>query len=150
MQKNAIMKLLNLPNVEVVKVLDHHDESLHLYVNLINPVEPVSSACGEEHRQTTHGIGWIRVEDLPMCRKRAFLYVPKARSSGTITGAASRPWMSSLSPLAKNNPVRSRRPLVTGPEATYPVNWSHLSASSSSMSFRVCSTVLRTICPDDF
>ncbi len=30
MQKKTITMLLNLPNFEVVKVLDHHDDNLYL------------------------------------------------------------------------------------------------------------------------
>lgn len=77
MQVKTITKLLALPNFEVVEVLEHHDESLHLYVDLADPVGPVCSACGAVHQAPAHSTGWIRVEDLPLCGKRVFLYVPK-------------------------------------------------------------------------
>lgn len=79
MQKKTITKLLDLPNFEVAKVLDHHDDSLHLYIDLIDPVWPVCSACGDVHHTPVHSVGWIRVEDLPLCGKRTFLYVPKRK-----------------------------------------------------------------------
>jgi len=79
MQKKAITELLALPNFEVVKVLEHHNESLHLYVDLIDPVKPVCSACGMVHNSPIHSTGWICVEDLPLCGKRVFLYIPKRK-----------------------------------------------------------------------
>ena len=86
MQKNTITKLLALPNFEVAEVLDHHDDSLHLYIDLIDPVGPVCSACGEVHHQPVHSIGWSRVEDLPLCGKRTLLYVPKRRVRCPVDG----------------------------------------------------------------
>lgn len=79
MQKKAITKLLNLPNFEVREVLEHHEKSLHLYVDLIDPVRPVCSGCGGVHQAPVHSIGWIRVEDLPLFGKRVFLYLPKRK-----------------------------------------------------------------------
>jgi transposase len=79
MQMKTITKLLALPNFEVVEVLEHHDESLHLYVDLADPVGPVCSACRAVHQAPAHSTGWIRVEDLPLCGKRVFLYVPKRK-----------------------------------------------------------------------
>ena len=63
MQKKTITKFLALPNFEVVKVLEHHNESLHLYVDLIDPVEPVCSASEAVHNIPIHSTGWVRVED---------------------------------------------------------------------------------------
>lgn len=37
MQIETITKLLALPNFKVVKVLEHHENSLHLYVDLADP-----------------------------------------------------------------------------------------------------------------
>lgn len=79
MQKKTITELLALPNFEVVKVLEHHNESFHLYIDLVDPVRPVCSACNEVHDGPIHSIGWIRVEDLPLCGKRVFLYIPKRK-----------------------------------------------------------------------
>lgn len=79
MQMKTITKLLGLPDFEVMEVLEHHDKSLHLYMDLIKPVEPVCSACGAAHQAPIHSIGWIRVEDLPLGGKRTFLYVPKRK-----------------------------------------------------------------------
>ncbi len=78
MQLDTITKLLALPNFKVVKVLDH-ENSLHLYVDLIDPVGPICSACGTVHRGPVHSIDWIHVEDLPFCGRRTFLYVPKRK-----------------------------------------------------------------------
>jgi len=86
MQKNTITKLLALPNFEVAEVLDHHDDSLHLYIDLIDPVGPVCSACGDVHHTPVHSIGWTRVEDLPLCGKRTFLYVPKRKVRCPVDG----------------------------------------------------------------
>lgn len=79
MQKKTITNLLNLPNFEVREVLEHHEKSLHLYVDLIDPVRPVCSGCGGVHQAPVHSIGWIRVEDLPLFGKRVFLYIPKRK-----------------------------------------------------------------------
>lgn len=79
MQKKTITKLLNLPNFEVREVLEHHEKSLHLYMDLIDPVRPVCSGCGGVHQAPVHSIGWIRVEDLPLFGKRVFLYLPKRK-----------------------------------------------------------------------
>jgi transposase len=79
MHTDTITKLLALPNFEVVKVLEHHDGSLHIRVGLAVPVGPVCSACGVVHHLPVHSIGWSRVEDLPVCGKRTFLYVPKRK-----------------------------------------------------------------------
>jgi transposase len=79
MQKKTITELLALPNFEVVKVLEYHNESLHLYVDLIDPVGPVCSVCEAVHNGPIHSVGWIRVEDLPLCGKRVFLYLPKRK-----------------------------------------------------------------------
>ncbi|MFO7766950.1 MAG: ISL3 family transposase [Pelovirga sp.] len=86
MQKKTITKLLDLPNFEVVKVLDHYADSLHLYIDLIDPVGPVCSACGDVHHTPVHSVGWIRVEDLPLCGKRTFLYVPKRKVRCPVDG----------------------------------------------------------------
>ncbi len=90
MQKKTITKLLDLPNFEVVKVLDHHADSLHLYIDLIDSVGPVCSACGDVTTHPVHSIGWIRVEDLPLCGKRTFLYVPKRKVRCPVDGKITR------------------------------------------------------------
>jgi transposase len=79
MQKKTITELLALPNFEVVKVLEHHNQSLHLYVDLVDTVGPICSACESVHSGPVHSVGWIRVEDLPLCEKRVFLYIPKRK-----------------------------------------------------------------------
>jgi transposase len=86
MQKKTITKLLDLPNFEVAEVLGYHDDSLHLYIDLIDPVGPICSACGDVHHTPVHSIGWIRVEDLPLCGKRTFLYVPKRKVRCHVDG----------------------------------------------------------------
>ena len=80
MQLKTITELLNLPNFQVVKVLEHNEADIHLYIDLIEPVAPVCSACGCVHHSPIHSIGWIMVEDLPLCGKQVFLYVPKRKS----------------------------------------------------------------------
>ena len=40
MQKKTITKLLALPNFEVVKVLAHYADSLHLYIDLVQKEPP--------------------------------------------------------------------------------------------------------------
>ena len=79
MQEKTITKLLALPNFAVEKVLELHEDSLHLYVDLIDPVAPICSGCGAVHHTAVHSVGWIRVEDLPVCGRRVFLYVPKRK-----------------------------------------------------------------------
>ena len=80
MQLKTITELLTLPNFQVVKMLEQNDTSIHLYVDLVEPVAPVCSACGTVHHSPIHSIGWIRAEDLPLCGKRVFLYVPKRKA----------------------------------------------------------------------
>lgn len=79
MPLKTITELLALPNFHVAKVLERTPTSLHLYVDLVEAVAPVCSNCGVVHHAPVHSIGWIRVEDLPLCGKRVFLYVPKRK-----------------------------------------------------------------------
>ena len=79
MQLETITKLLDLPNFKVIKVSEHHENSLHLYVDPADPVDPICSACGSVHHGHVHSIGWICVEDLPICGKRTFLHIPKRK-----------------------------------------------------------------------
>jgi len=79
MQLKTITELLNLPNFQVVSVLEHNENNIHLYVDLIESAAPVCSACDVVHHSSTHSIGWIRVEDLALSGKRVFLYVPKRK-----------------------------------------------------------------------
>ena len=80
MQLKTITELLNFPNFQVVSVLEHNKTSIHLYIDLIESEPPICSACGAAHHSSIHSIGWIRVEDLPLCGRRVFLYVPKRKS----------------------------------------------------------------------
>lgn len=80
MQLKTITELLTLPNFQVVSILEQNDTSIHLYVDLLEPVASVCSACGMVHHSPVHSIGWIRAEDLPLCGKRVFLYVPKRKA----------------------------------------------------------------------
>jgi transposase len=80
MQLKTITELLHLPNLQVVKVLEHTDTSFHLYIDLVEPVAPICSACGVVHHGSGHSTGWIIVEDLPLCGKRVFLYIPKRKA----------------------------------------------------------------------
>jgi transposase len=80
MQLKTITELLTLPNFQVVSILEQNDTSIHLYIDLVESVAPVCSACGMVHHSPVHSIGWIRAEDLPLCGKRVFLYVPKRKA----------------------------------------------------------------------
>ena len=80
MQLKTITELLTLPNFQVVKMLEQNDTSIHLYVDLVEPVAPVCSACGTIHHSPVHSIGWFRAEDLLLYGKRVFLYVPKRKA----------------------------------------------------------------------
>ena len=79
MRLKTITELLTLPNFQFVSVLEQNETSFHFYVDLVESVAPVCSACGMVHHSSVHSIGWIRVEDLPLCGKRTFLYVPKRK-----------------------------------------------------------------------
>lgn len=79
MHLKTITELLALPNFQVVSVLEQNETSIHLYVDLVESVAPVCSACGMIHHSSVHSLGWLRVEDLPLCGKRVFLYVPKRK-----------------------------------------------------------------------
>lgn len=79
MHLKTITELLTLPNFQVVSVLEQNETSIHLYVDLVEAVAPVCSGCGMIHHSSVHSIGWIRVEDLPLCGKRVFLYLPKRK-----------------------------------------------------------------------
>ena len=80
MQLKTITELLNLPNLQVVEVLEHTDTSFHLFIDLVEPVAPICSACQCVHHASIHSTGWIIVEDLPLCGRRVFLYVPKRKA----------------------------------------------------------------------
>ena len=86
MRIKTITELLNLPNFQVHKVLEKSEDSLHLYVDLVEPVAPVCSACSMVHHSPVHSVGWIRAEDLPLSGKRVFLYVPKRKSRCPLDG----------------------------------------------------------------
>jgi len=80
MQLKTITELLNLPNFQVVEVLEHNETSIHFYIDLIEPVAPVCSGCGAIHHSSIHSVGGIMVEDLALSGKRVFLYVPKRKT----------------------------------------------------------------------
>lgn len=80
MQLKTITELLKLPNFQVIKLLEHNEASIHLYVDQVEQIAPICSACGKVHHSPTHSIGWIRAEDSPLCGKRIFLYVPKRKA----------------------------------------------------------------------
>lgn len=79
MHFETITKLLNLPNVIVVGSLDCGDDHLHLVVSLSDNADPpVCSFCGAVHT-SVHSKGQMRVEDLPACGRRVFLYLEKRK-----------------------------------------------------------------------
>lgn len=79
MHLKTITELLTLPNFQVVSVLEQNGNSIHLYVDLVESAAPACSACGMIHHSSVHSIGWLRAEDLPLCGKRVFLYIPKRK-----------------------------------------------------------------------
>jgi transposase len=79
MQLKAITELLNLPNFQVISVIESTESSIHLYVDMVEDVAPVCSACNRVHHSPAHSTGWICIEDLPLSSKRVFLYVPKRK-----------------------------------------------------------------------
>lgn len=79
MHLKTITDLLALPNFMVDKMLEHSETCLHFRIDLIAPIGPVCSACNIVHQAPIHSIGWIQVEDLPVCGKRVFLSVPKRK-----------------------------------------------------------------------
>lgn len=86
MHTNTITELLALPKFQVVTVLEHTENSLHLYIDLVDNFAPVCSACGIPHHEPVHSLGWICVEDLALCGKRTFLYIPKRKSRCPLDG----------------------------------------------------------------
>lgn len=86
MQVKTITKLLCLSNFEVLEVVEHQDNNLHLYIDLVNPAGPVCSACGTVHHGPVHSISWVCVEDLPLCGWRTFLHVPKRKVLCPVDG----------------------------------------------------------------
>lgn len=79
MHFETITKLLNLPNVNVIEVLDCNDDALHLVVEASDDSHPaVCSHCGMVHT-SVHSKGWMRAEDLPQSGKRVFLYLEKRK-----------------------------------------------------------------------
>lgn len=86
MHLKTITELLALPNFQVVSVLEQNETSIHLYVDLVEPVAPACSVCGGVHHAPIHSIGWIRVEDLPLAGKRTFLYLPKRKARCPVDG----------------------------------------------------------------
>lgn len=86
MHTNTITKLPALPKFQVVTVLEHAENSLHLYVDLVDTADPVCSVCGIPHHEPVHSLGWICVEDLAICGKRTFLYIPKRKSRCPLDG----------------------------------------------------------------
>lgn len=86
MHLKTITKLLALPNFQVVSVLEQNETAIHLYVDLVEAVAPVCSACGIAHHAPIHSIGWIVAEDMPIANKRTFLYVPKRKTRCPVDG----------------------------------------------------------------
>ncbi|MBU0482006.1 MAG: ISL3 family transposase [Proteobacteria bacterium] len=86
MHLKTITELLALPNFQVASVLEQNETSIHLYVDLVEPVAPVCSACGVVHHAPVHSTGWIMVEDMPIAGKRTFLYIPKRKARCPIDG----------------------------------------------------------------
>ena len=86
MHLKTITELLALPNFQVVSTLEQNETSIHLYVDLVEAVAPICSNCGVAHHTPVHSIGWIMVEDLALCGKRTFLYIPKRKLRCPVDG----------------------------------------------------------------
>jgi transposase len=80
MHLKTITELLALRNVKVVGELIHTENRLNFYVDLIDPVGPICSACGVAHHTPVHSTDWVRVEDIAISGKRVFLSYPKRRA----------------------------------------------------------------------
>ncbi len=79
MHFQTITKLLRLPNVIVIGVIENGDDNLHLIVEFTDKYEPpVCSGCGAVHT-SVHSKGQLRVEDLPISGRRVFLYLEKRK-----------------------------------------------------------------------
>ena len=70
MQLKTITELLHLPNFHVKDVLEQTENTIHLYVDMIEQVAPVCSACKTVHHSSVHSIGWIMVEQFSWLRGR--------------------------------------------------------------------------------
>jgi len=79
MDLETITKLLNLPNYQVIRIIQISSESLHLQVEPIDPGTPVCSGCGLPHGGPVHSLGTMTVQDLNLCGRRVFLQIPKRK-----------------------------------------------------------------------
>jgi transposase len=78
MQRNAIRKLLNIPEYKVVKVLSESKE-IHVWLEPYKRKVSICSGCGKSHEGGYHGVDEVVVRDLPLGEMQTFLHVPKKR-----------------------------------------------------------------------
>ena len=79
MRLNTITKLLDIPNYEVVTVMNDTDSSYEFTLDIKLPQAPVCSGCGQVHNTPVHSTGMVVIEDLPISGKRVFLHIPKRK-----------------------------------------------------------------------
>ncbi len=79
MDLETITKLLNIPNYQVVRIIQINSKSLHMQVEPIDSGMPVCSGCGSTHSGAVHSMGSMTVQDLHLCGRRVFLQVPKRK-----------------------------------------------------------------------
>jgi transposase len=80
MQLHTITELLAIPNYHVGHMIVHSDNRLDLILEPSRFIPAVCSGCGHVHNTSTHSVGIIVVEDLPLSGKRVFLHVPKRKA----------------------------------------------------------------------
>ena len=79
MHHKTITMLLNIPEINVIKVLEIHGDDIHLEVEPADASKPaLCSHCGAVH-SSVHSRGRMSVEDLPLSGKRVFLYLEKRK-----------------------------------------------------------------------
>ncbi len=92
-----LLKCLNIMKTAFIYTFD-----------LADPVDHICSACGSVHHVHVHSIGWICVEDLPICGKRTSLHIPKRTRFAARTMVKSG--SSSLTNYGVVSPVALRKP----------------------------------------
>jgi len=79
MHNKTITRLLNIPGINVIEVLEIHDDAIHLKVEPADVFKPaLCSHCGAIH-SSVHSKGKMWVEDLPLSGMRVFLYLGKRK-----------------------------------------------------------------------
>ncbi len=79
MRLNTITKLLDIPNYEVVTVVNDTNSVFEFALDIKVLHAPVCSGCGQVHNTPIHSTGMVVIEDLAISGKRVFLHVPKRK-----------------------------------------------------------------------